>query len=88
MRLGTLYEPEDEPNGGWTREQLEAMDALFVAALEKAFESGLESRASASGQVKLPVGLGPRFVTALCQATRDGLFRSAATDSTVFVARG
>jgi hypothetical protein len=85
MRLGA--EPEDELNGGWTREQLEAMNAVFVAALEKAFELGLESRASARGQVKLPVSLGPRFVTALCQATCDGLFRSAATDATVFVAR-
>ena len=71
----------------WTREQLLEMNASFAAALEHAFELGLESRASAAGQVKLPVSLGPRFVTALCQATCDGLFRSAATDSTVFVAR-
>jgi hypothetical protein len=71
----------------WTREQLETMNARFTEQLERAFELGLESRTSAAGQVKLPVSLGPRFVTALCQATCDGLFRSAATDSTVFVAR-
>jgi hypothetical protein len=64
------------------------MNARFVERLEQAFKLGLESRASAASQVKLPVSLGPRFVTALCQATCDGLFRSAATDSTVFVARG
>jgi hypothetical protein len=72
------------------REPLETklQRAQALAALEKAFELGLERRESAAGQVKLPVSLGPRFVTALCQATCDGLFRSAATDSTVFVARG
>ena len=31
MRLG-CYEPDDELNGAWTREQLENMNALFVAA--------------------------------------------------------
>jgi hypothetical protein len=88
MRLGTLYEPSDEQNGGWSHEQLVKMNDLFCLALESAFKFGLENRASAAGQVKLPVSQGPRFVTALCPATCDGLFRSAATDSTVFVARG
>ena len=88
MRLGTLYEPEDEVDGVWSREQLLEMDARFVAALEQAFRLGHEHRTSAAGQVKLRASTGPRFVTALCQATCDGLFRSAATDSTVFVARG
>ena len=88
MRLGTLYEPGDEQNGGWTREQLENMNARFSERLEEAFRLGLENRTSAAGQVKLPVSLGPRFVTTLCQATCDGLFRSAATDTTVFIARG
>jgi hypothetical protein len=86
MRLG-VYEPDDELDGAWSREQLEAMNARFADQLERAFVLGLESRESAAGQVKLPVSLGPRFVTALCQATCDGLFRSAATDATVFVAR-
>jgi len=43
MRLG-YHEPEDELDGIWTREQLLEMNALFAAALEKAFELGLETR--------------------------------------------
>ena len=70
----------------WTREQLVAMDARFVVAMERAFELGLENRASAAGQVKLPASSGPRWVTPLCAAVRDGLLRSAA-DGLVFVAR-
>ena len=81
-------DPGDPELGTWSREALETMNARFSERLEEAFRLGLESRASASNQVKLPLSLGPRFVTALCQTTCDGLFRSAATDSTVFVARG
>jgi hypothetical protein len=88
MRLSYHYEPEDEQNGPWSREQLIEMNARFTERLEETFRLGLESRTSAAGQVKLRASTGPRFVTALCQATCDGLFRSAATDSTVFVARG
>jgi hypothetical protein len=64
---------EDLGEGTWTREQLEAMDALFVAALEKAFALGLESRASAAGQIKLPASSGPRRSTPLCPAVWDAL---------------
>ena len=34
------FAPEDELDGGWTREQLEAMNARFIAALEQAFLRG------------------------------------------------
>jgi len=85
MRLGChiLYEAGDERDGPWTREQLIEMDARFVAALERAFEAGLESRASAAAQVKLP-SAGPRRVTPLVREIQDGLWRSA---DLVFVAR-
>src|SRR5262249_50965493 len=78
--------PEDERET-WTREQLEAMDARFSAALEEAFRLGLESRESAAGQVKLPVSLGPRWVTPLTREIREGLWRSSAANALVFVAR-
>jgi hypothetical protein len=64
--------------GAWTREELEAMDARFVAALERAFELGLESRESARREVKLPVSPGPRWSTTPCATAMDGLLRSAA----------
>jgi len=41
-------EPGDEQNGGWSREQLLRMHDRYVAAVEAAFRSGLESPASAS----------------------------------------
>ena len=88
MLLDHCADPEDPEPGTWSREQLEAMNARFSERLQEAFRLGLERRKSAASQVKLPVSLGPRFVTALCQATCDGLFRSAATDTTVFIARG
>ena len=89
MRLGChiLYEVGDERDGPWTREQLIEMDARFVAALERAFELGLESRASAAGQVKLPVSPVPRWVTPLPREVQEGLWRSSAADAPVFVAR-
>jgi hypothetical protein len=33
------YEPGDELQGDWSREELEAQNARFAAALERAFES-------------------------------------------------
>ena len=78
----------DAEYGAWTREELEAMDVRFVAALERAFELGLENRKSAASQVALPASSGPRFVMPLLPAVRDGLLRSAASDATCFVARG
>jgi hypothetical protein len=88
MRLGChiLYEAEDERDGPWTREQLLEMDARFTEQLEKAFRLGLESRASAAGQVKLPASTGPRRVTPLTREIQEGLWSSAA-NALVFVAR-
>jgi hypothetical protein len=40
--------PGDELQGGWSREQLVRMDGDFVAAVEAAFRSGLESPTAAS----------------------------------------
>ena len=86
MRLGChiLYEAGDERDGPWTREQLEEMNNRFVAALERAFELGLESRASAANQVALPTSPIPRRITPLTREVQEGLWRSA---DLVFVAR-
>jgi len=78
--------PEDEQET-WTREQLEQMDAAFTAALEQAFACGLESRASAAGQIKLKPSLGPRWATPLTREIQEGLWRSSASDTTCFIAR-
>jgi hypothetical protein len=47
-----LYVPPildlDGQCGDWTRDELEEMDHRFVAAVERAFELGLESRAAAA----------------------------------------
>jgi hypothetical protein len=92
MRLGAaldaLVDPdEDRRCGGWSQEELEAMNARFAAALEEAFRLGLEHRASAANQVKLRANSGPRWVTPFCPVVRDGLLRSAASDALVFVVR-
>jgi hypothetical protein len=42
----------DELQGDWTRGELLEMDARFVAAVEAAFQAGLESRAAARATVK------------------------------------
>ena len=81
------YDPNDDRDGPWTREELEAMNARFIEAMERAFELGLESRGSAANQITLKRGVGPRWVTPLCSVVQDGLWRSAASGSTVFVAR-
>jgi len=70
----------------WTREQLVEMNARFTDRLEQAFELGLESRASASGQVKLPASPSPRRVTPLTREISEGLWASAAA-ALVFVTR-
>ena len=41
------YDDELYGDGLWSREQLEEMDNRFTAAVERAFELGLESRAAA-----------------------------------------
>jgi hypothetical protein len=79
-----LY-PDDGLDGAWTREQLLDMDSRFAAALERAFELGLESRASAAAQVRLPTN-SIRFVAPLCPVVQDGLLRSAES-ALCFVAR-
>jgi hypothetical protein len=71
----------------WTRQELEAMNARFVAQLEQAFELGLESRASAAGQIKLPVTAGAVQVTPLCPSVWAALLRSAAAGGIMVVAR-
>ena len=71
----------------WTREQLVKMNARFVDRLEQAFALGLESRESAARQIKLPVSLGPRWVTPLTREIQEGLWRSSAANALVFVAR-
>ena len=79
MRFDILARaPYDLEDGTWTSEQLTEMDMRFVAALERAFELGLESRESARREVKLPASRGPRWAIPLCSAVRDGLLRSAA----------
>jgi hypothetical protein len=45
------YNPDDELDGIWTREQLVEMDARFVAALEEAFRSGQQHRNSAGAEI-------------------------------------
>ena len=51
--LQRLFDSLDELDGTWSRAQLEAMDASFTAAVEAAFELGLESRAAASATVRV-----------------------------------
>jgi hypothetical protein len=63
------------------------MNDRFTAALERAFEFGLESRASAAGQIAFKRSIRPRFVMPLCPIVRDGLLRSAAGGEIVFLAR-
>jgi hypothetical protein len=50
--FGSGYELDNELVGDWTREQLEEMDASFAAALERAFDLGLERRGSASAEFR------------------------------------
>ena len=64
----------------WTREQLVEMNARFVDRLEQAFELGLESRASAASQVKLPASR-PRWTTPLTREIAEGLWRSSAASA-------
>jgi len=68
--------PEDKQET-WSREELERMDTHFVAALERAFELGLESRESARREVKLPATRTVRLSTPL--PLEIGLLRSAAS---------
>ena len=74
------FNDADAEYGAWTREELEAMDVRFVAALEQAFERGLERRESARREVKLP-SHSPRWSTPLCVTVLDGLLRSAESAS-------
>ena len=88
MRLAAiahlLHDPDDGRYGGWSQEELEQMNALFIARMEAAFASGLESPASARQQMKLPTN-SARFVS---PPPPDGLLRSPSSREVVFVARG
>jgi len=44
---------DDPPCGGWTRIQIEKMDAAFVERVEAAFEAGFESREAAKATVQV-----------------------------------
>jgi len=48
--LQRLISLDDElyGDGTWSRDQLEAMDAAYTTAVERAFELGLESRTAAA----------------------------------------
>ena len=90
MRLDYYYNDdraEDPEPGTWSREALETMNTRFTERLEEAFRLGLENRGSAAGQVKLPAGTGPRWVTPLTREIREGLWRSSAASALVMVAR-
>jgi hypothetical protein len=84
--LHYMCTPGDEAQT-WSREQLLEMNARFVAQLEQAFELGLESRASAAGQVKLPASSGARRSTPLCPSVWAALLRSTASGAIMAVAR-
>jgi len=79
---------EDLDEGTWSRERLIEMNARFAERLEEAFRLGLERRASAAGQVKLPAGTGPRWVTPLTREIQEGLWRSSAASALVMMTRG
>jgi hypothetical protein len=48
-----FLEKIDDLHGDWPREQLVQMNDLFTAAVERAFELGLESRAAAGATVRV-----------------------------------
>jgi hypothetical protein len=50
MRIDLRSRYAEADPGDWTKEELEAMDARFVAALERAFRSGREHRESACAE--------------------------------------
>jgi hypothetical protein len=59
QRLNTFSDLDEEilpGNGFWLRDQLLAMDAAFVAACERAFALGLESRAAARATISFRNG--------------------------------
>jgi hypothetical protein len=78
--------PGDEAQT-WTKEELVEMNARFTDRLEQAIALGLESRASAANQVRLPATSGAVQMTPLCPAVWEGLLRSAAASALVMVAR-
>jgi len=53
MRFQSLDEELLPGDGVWPRDRLLAMDAFYTAAVERAFELGLESRAAASTTVRV-----------------------------------
>jgi len=70
----SLVRPLEADEGGWSREQLEAMDTAFCCALERAIASGQERRASACAEFA-----GARTGSAvLARARAAAWYRSAA----------
>ena len=63
-----LWRPGDELQGDWSREQLEEMDRRFVAAVETAFQLGLESRAAAAATYSRNVVNGKQHTEAVIEA--------------------
>jgi len=53
QRLNSFFDELDERCGLWSRSELEDMNDRFTAAVEAAFQSGRESRASASATIRL-----------------------------------
>ena len=72
-----FYDLDDEPAGTWPYERLVQMNTDFAAALEQAFELGLESRESTRREVKVPATRTVRLSTPL--PLEIGLLRSAAS---------
>jgi alkanesulfonate monooxygenase SsuD/methylene tetrahydromethanopterin reductase-like flavin-dependent oxidoreductase (luciferase family) len=53
LLLRSWYESDDGLCGAWSRTQLLEMDAQFVAAVQAAFQAGLESPVSARATVRV-----------------------------------
>jgi hypothetical protein len=86
-----LHHREQEPGDGlppYTRDQLVAMNNRFIRRLERAFENGSESRASAAssgGHRMAPIALTNaqlatlrQFATPIPPSLRDAFLRSVA----------
>ena len=69
---------EVEHEGGWSRQQLETMNDRFVARLEAAFASGLESRAAACAEFA-----GARQGSAVMARWRATVWRRASSGAPV-----
>jgi hypothetical protein len=64
-----------DQDGPWSYDQLQAMNAEFIAKIEQAFESGRDRRSSAENEVKVRTAM-PRGVSPLTKEIWAGLLRS------------